>query len=166
MAFIVIKDLIKEYRINEDKSQQVFRSVKFGGKNLKDFNFKELDDYRKLNIGFVFQSFNLIRPYTVQEIILAPSAMTTMLDKIKKEKASKLLSRLVLKGYEDKMPSSLSGGEKQRVAIARALMNDPDIILADEPTGALDKNNAENQVMLILQTLLQNKTRRQLIYSI
>lgn len=92
--------------------------------------------------------------------------MTTMLDKIKKEKASKLLSRLVLKGYEDKMPSSLSGGEKQRVAIARALMNDPDIILADEPTGAFDKNNAENQVMLILQTLLQNKTRRQLIYSI
>lgn len=65
MAFIVIKDLIKEYRINENKSQQVLRSVKFGGKNLKDFNFKELDDYRKLNIGFVFQSINLIPPYTV-----------------------------------------------------------------------------------------------------
>lgn len=75
--------------------------------------------------------------------------MTTMLDKIKKERASKLLSRLVLKGYEDKMPSSLSGGEKQRVAIARALMTDPDIILTDEPTGAFDKNSGENIVTLL-----------------
>lgn len=75
--------------------------------------------------------------------------MTTMLDKINKEKASKLLSRLVLKGYEDKMPSSLSGGEKQRVAIARALMTDPDIILTDEPTGAFDKNSGENIVTLL-----------------
>lgn len=195
MALIEIKDLIKEYRINDNKSQQVLKglsfsmnhgefiaivgesgsgkstllniiggldsdykgSVKIGGKNLKDFNFKELDDYRKLNIGFIFQSFNLIPTYTVMENILAPSDMTTMPDKIKKKKASKMLSRLGLKGYEDKMPSSLSGGEKQRVAIARALMNDPDIILADEPTGALDKNNAENIVTLLKSIAAEGK---------
>jgi len=195
MALIEIKDLVKEYRINEHKSQQVLKglnlsmnrgefiaivgesgsgkstllniiggldsdyegSVRIGGKNLKDFSAKELDDYRKLNIGFVFQSFNLIPTYTVLENILAPSDMTTMPDKIKREKASRLLSRLGLAGFEDKMPSSLSGGEKQRVAIARALMNDPDVILADEPTGALDKNNAENIILLLKSIAAEGK---------
>ncbi|HHW47479.1 MAG TPA: ATP-binding cassette domain-containing protein [Clostridiaceae bacterium] len=132
-------------------------SVRIRGRDLKDFTEKELDDYRKLNIGFVFQSFNLIPTYTVFENILVPADMTTMPEKIKKEKAYKLISRLGLAGLEDKMPSSLSGGEKQRVAIARALMNDPDIILADEPTGALDKKNAENIITLLKSIAAEGK---------
>lgn len=118
--------------------------LRVGGRNLKEYSARELDDYRKLNIGFVFQSFNLIPTYTVLENILAPAEMTTMSVRAKREKAERLITRLGLSGLEDKLPTTLSGGEKQRDAIARALINDPDIILADEPTGALDKKNADN----------------------
>ena len=110
-----------------------------------------------MNIGFVFQSFNLIPGYTVIENILVPTDMTTMSKKEKRGKALNLLSMLGLAGFENKMPHSLSGGERQRVAIARALMNDPDIILADEPTGALDKDNADRIIELLKSIARQGK---------
>jgi ABC-type lipoprotein export system ATPase subunit/ABC-type lipoprotein release transport system permease subunit len=129
-------------------------SIEINGERLEGFSDKQLDDYRKLKIGFIFQSFNLISTYTVMENILTPANMTTAPQEEKKAEAFHLIKRLHLEGLEDKLPSLLSGGEKQRVAIARALMNDPDILFADEPTGALDRGNAQ-----IILSLLQDIAR-------
>jgi putative ABC transport system permease protein len=123
--------------------------IEIDDKNLKSFSDKQLDDFRKQKIGFIFQSFHLIPTYTALENILTPANMTTMSQEEKLKKAMGLIRKLGLSGLEDKLPSKLSGGENQRVAIARALMNDPEIILADEPTGALDKNNAANIISLL-----------------
>ena len=112
--------------------------IEIDGKDLKSFSSKDLDDYRKKKIGFVFQSFNLIPHLSVIENVTIALTLSNEKESVKTEKATKLLERLGLKDHLKKKPSQLSGGQKQRVAIARALINNPDIILADEPTGALD----------------------------
>lgn len=81
-------------------------NVRVGGRSLMDYSARELDDYRRLNIGFIFQSFNLIPTYTVLENILAPAEMTTMPAKVKREKALRLISKLGLSGLEDKPPGT------------------------------------------------------------
>ncbi|HFR4150315.1 TPA: ATP-binding cassette domain-containing protein [Bacillus cereus] len=122
------------------------------GKSLHDMKEKEIDDYRKLKIGFIFQSFNLISHLSVLENVLMTMQMTSMSSSERTIKATELLSELGLGEHLYKKPNQLSGGQKQRVAIARALSNDPDIILADEPTGALDKKNSE-QIMQLLDEI-------------
>lgn len=112
--------------------------IEIDGKDLKNFSSKDLDDYRKKKIGFVFQSFNLIPHLSVIDNVTIALTLSNEKESVKTEKATKLLERLGLKDHLKKKPSQLSGGQKQRVAIARALINNPDIILADEPTGALD----------------------------
>ena len=112
--------------------------IEIDGKDLKSFSSKDLDDYRKKKIGFVFQSFNLIPHLSVIDNVTIALTLSNEKESVKTEKATKLLERLGLKDHLKKKPSQLSGGQKQRVAIARALINNPDIILADEPTGALD----------------------------
>ncbi len=112
--------------------------ISIGGKDLKSFKNKQLDDYRKKKIGFVFQSFNLISHLSVLENVTIPLTLSNIKESEKNKKAINLLTKLGLKDQIKKKPTQLSGGQKQRVAIARALINDPDIILADEPTGALD----------------------------
>ena len=112
--------------------------IEIDGKDLKSFSSKDLDDYRKKKIGFVFQSFNLIPHLSVIDNVTIALTLSNEKESVKTEKATKLLERLGLKDHFKKKPSQLSGGQKQRVAIARALINNPDIILADEPTGALD----------------------------
>ena len=114
--------------------------INIGGKDLKNFKEKQLDDYRKKKIGFVFQSFNLIPHLTVLDNVTIPLTLSNEKEGIKNKKAIELLTKLGLKDHIKKKPTQLSGGQKQRVAIARALINDPDIILADEPTGALDSS--------------------------
>lgn len=121
----------------------------FNGIPLKNYKNNQLDDYRKLNVGFIFQTFNLIPTLTVLDNIKTVSDLTNMSSQQKEEKALKLISKLGLVDMERKLPSQLSGGQKQRVAIARALMNDPNMILADEPTGALDKENAQSVTELL-----------------
>lgn len=123
--------------------------VSFKGISLKEYKNNKIDDYRKLNVGFVFQSFNLIPTLTVLENIKTASEMTNMSSQQREEKALRLVKKLGLQGMERKLPSQLSGGQKQRVSIARALMNEPDMILADEPTGALDKENAQSVTELL-----------------
>lgn len=123
--------------------------VSFKGISLKEYKNNKIDDYRKLNVGFVFQSFNLIPTLTVLENIKTASEMTNMISQQREEKALRLVKKLGLQGMERKLPSQLSGGQKQRVSIARALMNEPDMILADEPTGALDKENAQSVTELL-----------------
>lgn len=122
------------------------------GKTLRSMKEKEMDDYRKDNIGFVFQSFNLIPHLSVLENV---TMAMQMMDKSKKERtrrAMEILEEVGLKDHIKKRPNQLSGGQKQRVAIARALANDPDIILADEPTGALDQETAR-QILDLLDSI-------------
>lgn len=123
--------------------------IEFDGKKLKDYKGKKIDDYRKLKVGFVFQSFNLISTYTTLENIMTGAKMTDMSKEKRVKRAKELIQKLGLEGLENKLPAKMSGGQKQRVAIARAMMNNPDMLLADEPTGALDKDNSENVTQLL-----------------
>lgn len=122
------------------------------GQNLKDLSDKELDKYRKNKVGFVFQSFNLIPHLTILDNVTIALTLSNEKESVKVEKATKLLTRLGLEKQLKKKPTQLSGGQKQRVAIARALINDPDIILADEPTGALDSGTTM-QILEILKEI-------------
>ena len=126
--------------------------INIDGKNLKDFKEKQLDDYRKKKIGFVFQSFNLIPHLSVLDNVTIGLTLSNVKESEKVERATQLLDKLGLADQIKKKPTQLSGGQKQRVAIARALINNPDIILADEPTGALDSSTTQ-QILEILKEI-------------
>lgn len=115
--------------------------IVFNGNSLKDFNNSEFDKFRSAYVGFIFQEFNLINDLSVKENINL--ALELQGEKSNDTRVSSLLKELDLEGYEDRTPTTLSGGEKQRVAIARCLIKNPEIILADEPTGSLDSENSE-----------------------
>lgn len=125
---------------------------------LNDINVKQLNDKTKskirgLNIGFVFQSFYLNKNLTAYENILLPTYINDKMDDTKrKSRALNIMKKLEIIDRKEHKPSSLSGGEQQRVAIARALINNPDIIIADEPTGNLDSSN-ELEVLKILKEI-------------
>ena len=110
--------------------------------------------FRRHHIGFVFQSYNLIPTLTVAENLLLPLELIKRVTRKERECVSELLDKLKLSDRLDSYPDRLSGGEQQRVAIARALIHDPDVILADEPTGNLDLDTAE-QVLELLDILVR-----------
>jgi len=115
--------------------------------------------FRALNIGFVFQDYNLISFLTALENIVFAMSIADFRDDMRNfEKALELLELVGLADRKDHLPSQLSGGEKQRVAIARALANDPPIILVDEPTGNLDKENAQMIAELLFKLNRGKKT--------
>src|SRR5918996_6214640 len=114
--------------------------------------------FRRRHIGFVFQFFNLIPLLTVEENLLLPLDLNGRADAEGVERARALLERVGLGGRGDSFPERLSGGEQQRVAIARALIHDPDIILADEPTGNLDADTAAD-VLALLDALAREAGR-------
>ncbi len=105
--------------------------------------------FRRENIGFVFQSFHLIPTLTALDNVLVPTLGRPGIPKEFEERARDLLLQMGLRDRLDHYPSGLSGGERQRVAIARALINEPAVILADEPTGSLDSANAEHVLEVI-----------------
>lgn len=125
-------------------------------KSTKNFNDKDWDSYRNHTIGFVFQSYNLIPHQTVLENVELALTLSGVSKKERKEKAKEALIQVGLKDQINKKPNQLSGGQMQRVAIARALVNNPDIILADEPTGALDTETSV-QIMDILKEISNEK---------
>lgn len=122
------------------------------GESLSKLTEKQLDKYRKNRVGFVFQSFNLIPHLSILENVTIALTLSNVKESEKIEKATKLLTSLGLESQMKKKPSQLSGGQKQRVAIARALINDPEIILADEPTGSLDTGTT-TQILKILKNI-------------
>lgn len=132
--------------------------VRFEGKNIFAMNEKELARFRNQNIGFVFQFHHLLPEFTALENVAMPAMIEGKRLEITQERAGVLLKEVGLGDRLDHKPSELSGGEQQRVAVARALMNQPKVILADEPTGNLDTANGQ-----MLHDLLWNlsKSRRQ-----
>lgn len=131
--------------------------VTVDGKELRHLSDRELDKYRKNKVGFIFQSFNLIPHLTVLDNVAIALTLSNVGRREKIQKATLMLKRVGLKEHMHKRPNQLSGGQKQRVAIARALMNDPDIILADEPTGALDSKTSEQILKIIQDIALEGK---------
>ena len=183
MAFIELKNIVKEYELNK----RVFRALNdvsveiekgefililgpsgcgkstmlniLGGmdkptsgdviiadENISKYKDRELTAFRKKRIGFVFQQYNLIGNLTAIENIMMAN------EKCSKEEAIKSLERLGLKDKANSFPNTLSGGEMQRISIARAILKHPEILLCDEPTGALDSKNGK-EVMDILKEM-------------
>lgn len=125
-------------------------------KSTKSFEEKDWDAYRNNCIGFIFQNYNLITHISILENIEMGMTLSGVGSKEKREKALEALKKVGLEEHAHKKPNQLSGGQMQRVAIARALATDPDIILADEPTGALDSKTSQ-QIMKLIKEISKDK---------
>lgn len=125
------------------------------GENIRDYSEKSLVQYHKEKVGFVFQSFNLISHLSVLDNVTLAMTLSNVSKADREKRAKEILDVVGLKDHVYKKPDAISGGQKQRVAIARALVNDPDIIIADEPTGALDSETS-NQVLEMIKEIAEN----------
>lgn len=128
--------------------------IEMAGVKLYQLPSEQLADFRARKLGFVFQSFHLIPYLTASENVMLPLAIVRMKNAEKRAAATRALERVGLGSKLDRLPNQLSGGEQERVAIARAIVNNPDILLADEPTGNLDSKNSE-EVMALFRELNQ-----------
>jgi len=128
------------------------------GVNIERFTESELAQLRGKKIGFIFQSFNLIPNLTARENVMLPMLFQKVGLEERENKSFQLLKLVSLQDRMDHYPNQLSGGQQQRVAIARALANDPEIILADEPTGNLDTKTGENVMQLLTNLNNDGKT--------
>ena len=137
-------------------------SIKFNNTQVNFNHNKKNDIFRAKNIGIVYQQNNLLPDFTALEnIYLASLAINNNKD-LAISKAEKLLKKIGLSNRAEHYPSQLSGGEAQRIAIARAIVNDPEIILADEPTGSLDMETAKDIFQLLIN---QKRTNRLIIFA-
>jgi putative ABC transport system ATP-binding protein len=126
--------------------------VEMAGIKLYTLPGEKLADFRSQNLGFVFQAFHLIPYLTAQENVMLPLVVSSLKSEAKREAARKALEQVGLGAKIDRLPNQLSGGEQERVAIARAIVNNPQILLADEPTGNLD-SRMSNEVMALFREL-------------
>ncbi|EFK59717.1 ABC transporter ATP-binding protein [Sphingobacterium spiritivorum] len=132
-------------------------SYLFNETEVAKFNESKRSDLRKHAIGFVFQSFNLIDELTVYENVELPLIYTNVPAAERKKRVEEVLEKVQIAHRRNHFPQQLSGGQQQRVAVARAVINNPKLILADEPTGNLDSNNG-NEVMQLLTELNESGT--------
>jgi putative ABC transport system ATP-binding protein len=132
-------------------------SYLFNGIEVAHFNERKRSDLRKHNIGFVFQSFNLIDELSVFENVELPLIYTRVKASERKKRVEAVLEKMQIMHRRNHFPQQLSGGQQQRVAVARAVVNNPKLILADEPTGNLDSSNG-NEVMQLMTELNEQGT--------
>lgn len=128
------------------------------GKDVSKMKDKKLAKIRNEFFGFVVQNFALIDDYTIYQNIKVPLDYAKVSLKEKKQKINDMLSKMQISEKKDKLPNQLSGGQNQRVAIARALINNPEVILADEPTGALDKKTSQDIMNIFLELNKEGQT--------
>jgi len=128
------------------------------GEKVAGLNIDELSEIRNKKIGFVFQSFNLLNYATAYENVELPLLFNGASGNERKERVKELLEMVGLYRWKDHRPTELSGGQQQRVAIARALVNDPSVILADEPTGNLDSKSGKEIMDIFLELWGKGKT--------
>jgi len=138
---------------NHDKG-----SYELDGVIIKKMNETKAAEYRNKFFGFVFQSFNLINYKNALDNVILPLYYQGISRKVREKKALKYLSDVGLKNWSHHLPNELSGGQKQRVAIARAMVSEPKVLLADEPTGALDSNTSKEVMDLIQKINKAGKT--------
>tara|TARA_B100000242_G_C43053194_1_gene492229 strand:- start:1302 stop:1994 length:693 start_codon:yes stop_codon:yes gene_type:complete len=138
---------------NHDKG-----SYELDGVIIKKMNESKAAEYRNKFLGFVFQSFNLINYKNALDNVILPLYYQGISRKVREKKALKYLSDVGLKNWSHHLPNELSGGQKQRVAIARAMVSEPKVLLADEPTGALDSNTSKEVMDLIQKINKAGKT--------
>jgi len=136
----------------------LLENPQIGKVHINEVNTSNLNNYdrtllRRNNIGFVYQKIHLLPEFSALENVIIPQKLLNVKSTEAKEKATSLLSMMQLNNRLLHRPSSLSGGEQQRVAIARALINEPDLIIADEPTGNLDNNSANIVIQLLFNSL-------------
>ncbi|KMP10795.1 ABC transporter ATP-binding protein [Candidatus Nitromaritima sp. SCGC AAA799-C22] len=134
--------------------------VLFRGEDICSKGNGYLEKFRNARVGFVFQFFNLLSDFTALENAMFPALIARVDENTARERAERFLVEMGLKDRLDHKPAELSGGESQRVALARGLINEPDLLLADEPTGNLD-NRASDSLMELIQKL--NRERRQTV---
>lgn len=130
-------------------------NVLLNGQNVSNIKDKDLAAYRRQNLGFVFQDFNLLDNFSIKDNILLPLVISRQKYKEMNIKLLPLVKRLGIEDLVNKFPYEVSGGQKQRAAVARALIIEPELVLADEPTGALDSKSADS-LMDLFQTINKN----------
>lgn len=138
--------------------------ITIGGTRIDAMSGRQLARFRAQRIGFIFQAFNLLSALTVRENILFPARFGAGLNADVEQRGDWLIDRLGLDSRRGALPAQLSGGEKQRAAIARSLINDPPVILADEPTGNLDSARGQ-EVMMILHDVVRDEGKSVLIVT-
>ena len=141
----------------------LLENPQIGKVHINEVNTSTLNNYdrtliRRNNIGFVYQKIHLLPEFNALENVIIPQKLLNVKSVEAKEKAISLLSMMQLNNRLLHRPSSLSGGEQQRVAIARALVNEPDLVIADEPTGNLDNNSAKTVIQLLFNSLRETNS--------
>lgn len=133
-------------------------SVTIGGQDLSMLKNKEVAKFRRETLGFVFQDFNVLHTMSNKDNILMPLVLSNMKPNVMEERLSRLAPKLGISEHLEKFPNQISGGQQQRVAIARALISNPSLLLADEPTGALDSKTSTDIMNLFQDINKDNQT--------
>lgn len=148
--------------LDKASAGQVF----INGRNLTNIKDSEISKFRREELGFVFQDFNLLDTFNNRDNIILPLVLSEIPKNEMKERLGKLAPILGISELLDKYPSEISGGQKQRVAIARALITEPSLVLADEPTGALDSKSAETILSLFKKVNSLDQTILMVTHSV